>query len=94
MVLVKILKRRDASSVIVAILIAMILSQPLTSMTGELASKISSLDGNGGFSYGAGGGWQNQYLFPLVWAALQLIVLEILGWIYVYASRPIKKIKR
>ena len=92
MVLVKILKRRDASSVIVAILIAMIASQPLSSVTMSLASKISFLHNGQQYGYvGPGGGWKNEYLFPIVWAALQLLILEILGWIYVLASRPLKQ---
>jgi hypothetical protein len=93
MVLIKILKRRDGSSVIVAILIAMIIMQPLTSMTGQLASVISDAH-NGGFGFGPGGGWKNQYLFPIVWAVLQLVILEILGWVYVLGNRPIKKTRK
>lgn len=92
MVLLKILKRRDASSVVVAILVAMIVMQPLTSMTAQLASVISNIH-NGGFGYGPGGGWKTEYLFPIVWAVLELIVLEILGWMYVLANRPLKRKK-
>lgn len=92
MVLVKLLKRRDASSVLVAILIAMILGQALTSMTANLASKISDLNNNQNYGFGGpGSDWKNQYLFPLVWAVLQLLVLEILAWIYVLGNRPIRK---
>lgn len=96
MVLVKILKRRDASSVILAILIALVISQPLNMMLGKPASIISGLSGknNSGYffyGYGPGGGWQSQYLFPIVWVVLQLLVLEILGWIVVLANRPIRR---
>jgi hypothetical protein len=94
MVLVKILKRRDASSVIIAILIAMIVTQPLNILTGKPASIISGLSGNQGFGYyGPGGDWKSQYLFPVVWAVLQLLVLEVLGWIFVLANRPVKRKK-
>ena len=88
MVLVKILKRRDAASVVVAIIIAMIISSPISSATVSLANKISGVS-NGGYNM-TGGGWKNEYLFPVVWAILQLIILEILGWIYVLTNRPIK----
>lgn len=95
MVLVKILKRKDASSVLVAVLLAMIISQPLSMMTGKPASIISGLQETNGFYYfGPGGDWQTQYLFPVVWPLIQIIVLEILCWVYVLASRPVKKIKR
>jgi hypothetical protein len=90
MVLVKILKRRDASSVLIAILLAMIVASPLSTMTIRLASKISSVNGQYG---GPGGGWKNEYLFPLVWAVLQIIALEILGWIYVLGTSPLKRKK-
>lgn len=83
MVLVKMLKRRDASSVLVAVLLAIIISQPLQNDTARLANKIVGINGAG---YGAGGGWKNQYLVPVVWAILQIIVLEILAWIYVWSQ--------
>lgn len=93
MVLIKILKRKDASSVVVAILIAMIVAQPLSIMTMRLAAKVAYVS-SGPYGYGGpGGGWKNEYLFPLVWAVVQILVLEILGWIYVLANRPVK-IKR
>jgi hypothetical protein len=95
MVLIKILKRRDASSIVVAILIAMIVSQPLSMMTGKPASIISGISGDQGYFYGGpGGDWQNQYLFPVVWALLQLLILEILGWILVLANRPVKRTRK
>ena len=96
MVLIKILKRRDASSIVVAILLAMIISQPLTSLTGKPASIISGLNNKEGFgfTYGPGGDWKAQYLFPVVWALLQILVLEILAWIVVLANRPMRATKR
>lgn len=90
MLLVKVLKRKDAASVLVAILVALILSQVLTSTTGELASKISGLH-NGAFGYPSGAGWKNTYLFPVVWGILQLVLLEILGWVYVLAAGLFKR---
>lgn len=94
MVLVKVLKRKDAASVVVAILIAMIVSQVLPMMTGKLASIISGLnDRQGAFNYGPGGGWQQQYLFPITWALLQLLVLEILCWVVIGLASMFKKKK-
>jgi hypothetical protein len=91
MVLVKVLKRKDASSVLVAILLAMIVQQPLFMLTGKPASIISGLHGNGGMYYGPGGGWQTQYLYPIVWVIVQILVLEILGWVYVLGKASMKR---
>jgi hypothetical protein len=91
MVLVKILKRRDASSVVVAILLAMIITQPLTTTTGRLASVISGLGSKGPFGYGPGGSWKEMYLFPVVWALVQIVILEILGWIYILGMSPLRR---
>lgn len=43
MVLVKILKRKDAASIIVAILIAMIIAQPLNMLTSPIAGRALGL---------------------------------------------------
>jgi hypothetical protein len=91
MVLVNILKRRDGSSVVAAVLIALILSQPISTVTGPLAGNIMGL--KDGQYYGAappGAGWEF-YVFQALWAVLQLLVLEILAWIYIWASQAAKK---
>jgi hypothetical protein len=86
MVLVKILKRKDASSVLVAILIAIIL-QPLLGTMAHLAGTISGLD-NGQYPSGAypGSGWKGEYLYPVVLAVIQIVLLEVLAWIYILGS--------
>ena len=89
MVLLTILKRKDASSVIVAILIAMILTQPLSALTARLSGNISGVDN--GFGYATSGGWQVEYLQPVVWALLQIILLEIVVRIYLYLAQMMKK---
>lgn len=90
MMLIKILKRKDASSVLVAVVLAMILSQPLTSIGGLWANKVVGLD-DGPFSYGPTGGWKNDYLFPVVWAVLQILLFEVLAWLYVYGAKMFKR---
>jgi len=91
MVLVKMLKRRDASSVLVAILVALIVWQPLAEETARLSAKISGVSG-GQYAYSApGAGWKGEYLMPLVSVVVQLLVLEILGWIYVLGMGSMKK---
>lgn len=88
MVLVKVLKRKDASSVMVAVLLALIISQALTSTTDRISSKIAGLGDHGGFGPGD---WKTQYLFPIVWAVVQIVILEILGWIVVLGGMPLKR---
>jgi len=94
MVLVKLLKRKDASSVLVAVLVALIVWQPLMQETARLSAKISGLSGGQFSAYSApGSGWKGEYLFPIVSVIVQLIVLEILAWIYVLAKRPMSRKK-
>ncbi|HSW37643.1 MAG TPA: hypothetical protein VLG37_04730 [Candidatus Saccharimonadales bacterium] len=78
MTIVKVLKRRDAASVIVAVVVALILVQLLSATTGELANKISGLKQN---RY-PGMDWKTTYLLPVVSAVLQLVVLELVAWVY------------
>jgi hypothetical protein len=92
MVLVKVLKRRDASSVVVAILVAMILFNLVQTITAKWAGSLSGLSNNQYVSYMyPGTGWKGQYLYPVVYALLELLVLEVLGWIYVLVASSMKK---
>lgn len=84
MVLVKILKRRDASSVLIAILLAIIV-QPVLGALAHLAAIISGLNNN---QYPSAAfpntGRKGEYLYPVVLAVLQIILLEVLAWIYIF----------
>jgi len=92
MAIVSVLKRKDAASVIVAVVIAMILGPLLTSLTAEVAQMISGLDDGQNFSYaGPGNGWQNAYLFPVVWAVSQLLLLEALIRVYALVHDAVSK---
>ena len=90
MLIVKVLKRKDAASVVVAVVVALILHQLVQMVTPELASRLSGADGFSGFDTG-GPGWQTQYLHPVVWAALQLLLLEVLCWVYVFVHGMFSK---
>lgn len=84
MLLIKILKRRDASSVILAIIIAMAISQPLYTVTSRWSGILSGLeDGQYMMFTPPNSGWQEMYLQPVVWVLVQLAVLEVLCWLYV-----------
>jgi hypothetical protein len=89
MVLVKILKRKDASSVIVAVVVALIIVNFISAFTAEWSARIVGL-GNGQYS-GPGPGWKTNYAMPAVALVLELVMLEILGWIYVLATGSMKK---
>ena len=87
MVLVKILKRKDAATLIVAIVIAGIISQLFAMTLLEPAAKLTGSD-----TFGPGGpGWQAQYLQPIVQALLQLIALELLARITIAINAMTKK---
>jgi hypothetical protein len=81
----KVLKRRDASSVVVAVVIGLILAQLLPSLTERLASVLSGVD------VSVGAGWQDQYLQPVVNALLQLLLLEVVLWVWTALIGSMKK---
>ncbi len=86
MVLVKILKRKDASSVIIAIVLALILNNFLLSLAGDWSNRLVQTN-----NYSSSMDWQTQYLLPLVMAALSVIVLEVLCWLYLGVVSLAKK---
>jgi hypothetical protein len=93
-VLVKILKRKDASSVIVAIVLADIIYPVLLTIS-RLAGNISGLNNQQYpstlYSPNGSPGWQGEYLYPVVLAILEIILLEILVRVYVWATGSMKK---
>jgi hypothetical protein len=91
MVLVKVLKRKDATSVIVAIVLAMIVYQLLNAVCARWAGQLAGLDDGQFVNYTSGNDWQSQYLQPVLLAAIEIIVLEVLGWVYVWFSSMMKK---
>ncbi len=92
MVLVQILRRRDASSIIIAIILAIIIGQLLSMMTGDLAATLSGLkEGEAPIYNPPGAEWKQIYLFPVVSSALQIILLEILARATIMISANISK---
>ena len=90
---IKVLKRKDAASVIVAIVVAMIIGQVLPIVTAELTNWLTGVT-EGGFSYAIpGADWKTQYLNPVVSAAVQLAALEVLVWLYVLGHSLVTKKK-
>lgn len=86
MLLVKILKRKDASSIIVAIYVGWALLQFGQTITNKWAISLSHVN-YGPQPYH----WKQDYLLPVVWLLLELIVLEVFCWIYVWCAGSMKK---
>jgi hypothetical protein len=86
MLLVKILKRKDASSIIVAIVIGSVLLQFVETITNRWATKLAHVNYGPQYFH-----WKEDYLLPVVWFVLELIVLEVLCWLYVGLTGSMKK---
>ncbi|HEY5550227.1 MAG TPA: hypothetical protein VIK37_03475 [Candidatus Saccharimonadales bacterium] len=82
---IKVLKRKDASSVVVAVVVGLIIAQLLPALVGRLASVLS------GVNVAPAGDWQEQYLVPVVNAVLQLLLLEVLLWVWTALMATMKK---
>lgn len=82
MEIIRILNKKNAYSVIVAIIIASAVGSTLMMTLQEPATILSGIDrsemygGQGGMH--GGPGWQNMYLQPVILLVLQLVVLELL----------------
>ena len=72
MYIVKVLKRKDAASLIVAIILASSIGQSLWSPTYQISNLIT-----GGPRYDHGPGWKELYLLPLVQLIIQLLIVEV-----------------
>lgn len=79
MVLTKILKRKDASSLVVAIIAASAIGQMITSFTSLPTALLTGLGNNPEVVDPAGAAWQISYFYPVVALALQLVALELLA---------------
>jgi len=88
----KVLQRKDASSVVLAIIVALTTLQFIGSVTAPLSAKILSSDAMQPSSF------KDQYLTPFVVWVLQLLAIEILVWVVaglrsVAYAKPAKKRK-
>lgn len=93
MVLIQILKRRDASSIIVAIVAALVIANTLQVLTAPLAEMLSGL-GERGSELGEGGSsFQADYLYPVISMVVQFLALELLARlaIFVFGTTKTKK---
>ena len=85
MYIVKVMKRKDASSIVVAVVIATAISMWLPSMLSKLANWISNVPNDQVFIYSMpDAGWQTIYLLPTVNFLLQILALELLLWAVIW----------
>lgn len=88
MYVVKVLKRKDASSLVVGVVVAMLVVQFVAQVSLELASRISLWQwgkaGPSNTAFYPTAGWRSTYLQPLVGLLVQLLVLEVLVRVYVW----------
>lgn len=87
MYIVKVLKRKDAASVMLAIILSLILLQPLQSIPSGWAAKLVIESGTDPLqtSYFPGqGDWKLVYAYPLLTLIIQLVLIEIGLRLFVY----------
>lgn len=71
----KVLVKKDAYSLIVAILVALAAINPLTNFSTMFASKLVGTQE--GYYAGVGQGWKMQYLHPILSFLLYILLLEV-----------------
>lgn len=78
MYIVKVLKRRDAASVIVAIILGFLLLTPLQLIPQHWANKlVGDIDNPTRYSYPLQDDWKQVYVLPLLALVLQVVLVEI-----------------
>lgn len=73
MYIVKFLKRKDAASIVVAILLAMILVNPIQMIASFWSTYVVGSTG----MYGYAPGWKEAYAAPIVTLVISLIIVEV-----------------
>lgn len=88
MYIVKFLKRKDAASVVLAIVLGLILLQPLQSIPMGWASKLVVDSGPENYPpvsiYPGDGDWKVTYAYPLLTLIIQLVLIEVGLRLFVY----------
>ncbi len=80
MVLVKVLKRKDASSVLVAVALALLLTNFLSTVSFDLASRLTEFVSGKESEYlnsQTSIGWDQIYLLPTFTLLVQVVILEL-----------------
>lgn len=91
--IVKVLKRKDGASLVVGVAVAFIVVNFVSGVTIHLTQKISEIGSDTKFTQPLGD-WRVSYLTPIVAMILQLIVLELLIWVYVWLHSQLENAKK
>ena len=98
MYITKILKRKDAASLIVAIPLAFMLMQLLPQLTARVTEFITGFGSDNGYNSfsGTNNDWRMMYLQPIVSFIVQVILLECIlrAFVYVHPMLVQKKLKK
>ena len=74
---IKVLKRKDASSVVAAVVVGLILYSLVSTVAEPIAKQLDMTSATTTI-----GDWQMLYLHPVIVAVLALILFEIVLWLY------------
>lgn len=83
MVLVRVMQRKDAASLVVAVAAGLAVFSFLSTFTAHLTSLLSGGEGDYGFA--------DSYWRPVVALVLQLVLLELLARVVIAAYSSVKK---
>jgi len=81
--IIKVLKRKDGATLVVAIALGFIVGNFISTVGYPLASKLAYV-GQTDQAQGSGPGWRFDYLIPTLTLIAGIIILELLIWIYVW----------
>lgn len=87
MFIYQVLKRRDAASLIVAIVIALAIGELFSAVGSSLSIRIIGT----GEDYGIGSSWRYMYVQPILTFVIKLIALELLIRLFVYYTARTRK---
>lgn len=91
--LTKILKRKDASSVVVAVVAALVITGLLQAVTQQPAELLSGIESGNPLDTSGNSTFQQNYLFPTVLTILQFVALELLARLVIFVNGFVTKKK-
>ena len=93
----KVLSRKDGSSLVVGVVLALMLQSLLYTFAFQWSSQIVTTEQTEGFGFGTGSGdWKVDYLIPALTFVIGVVLLEFLLIVIAYAAKqqPKKKGKK
>lgn len=81
--IVKVLKRKDGATVVVAVALGFAIANFMINITTQMSSRLVDRMGAGPTPYSPIGDWRREYLMPFLALLFAIVTLELLIWIYV-----------